>query len=634
MIKTFFLFLFFATSLFGLSVTNELVSNSEIDSLCEEADAVVLSDEKIFRVNGITDGEIFIKRRILVKNKNAEKYCRVSLRESKFVEVDDIEAVISDTLGNIIKELDDDDIEEAAFTPGYVLYAENTYKWFELTHKTYPYIIEYTYSLEIESLFFWPGWYPQKDIPILSSIYKLILEDNLKYKTYSIGLDIVPTRSTADGDSVLTWHASNVPPINEEDFSPPETSLQNAILFSPIYFSLGDSRGSFSDWNAVAKYFRSLYKDKFGLTKEMQAEVHDIIKSKTNPHEKVSTLYKYLQDKTRYVAIYLDIGGWEPHSAKSIYNNRYGDCKDLSILMISLLDAAGIKAYPALALTRDEGVVRKDFPSNQFNHCITFVPLEQDTIWLECTADFVEMEDTPYKIEGIDALVIKDDKGELLRTPLKAASKNMWRSIVKGKLDRKGTFSFTSLVDMTGNQKNSFKGFVGFNKPEIEKKVVLQQHTRNISTATINKYSFSETSHLGKPYRMEAEGSYKKFARSAGKRIILNPNIFNRKNKDHIPDEEIRKYPIYFNYPYVDIDSVVIDLPFGYVLEAAPEQFNIVEPFAKYSTSFKVKDGNFHYTRYFEYTLKSIDTKFYSDFLHFINQIVKTDKAKFIFKKI
>lgn len=341
-----------------------------------------------------------------------------------------------------------------------------------------------------------------------------------------------------------------------------------------------------------------------------------------------------MQEKTRYVAISLGIGGWQPHSAETSYRNRYGDCKDLSTLMISMLKIAGIKSYPALALTRSTGIVYEDFPSSQFNHCITFIPLEQDTVWLECTADFIDMEDTPYNIEGINALVVKKTGGELIRTPQKTALQNMWRSVVKGKLDKNGSFSFVGTVDMTGNQKNSFKSFVGFNKPEEVKKVVARQYNRYISTAEINDYSLYDTDPPEKFYRMKADGKYKKFAKSIGKRIFINPNIFNRKTKDHIPDEETREYPIYFDYPYVDKDSLEIDLPFGYMLEAAPETYNIETSFAKFSTSFKVRKGKFFYNRYFEYTQKIIAPEHYADFLDFIQKVVKSDQAKFIFKKI
>ena len=39
------------------------------------------------------------------------------------------------------------------------------------------------------------------------------------------------------------------------------------------------------------------------------------------------------------------IGGWQAHYAGDIYRNRYGDCKDKTTLLISMLQAVGIRAY-------------------------------------------------------------------------------------------------------------------------------------------------------------------------------------------------------------------------------------------------------------------------------------------------
>jgi transglutaminase-like putative cysteine protease len=632
--KILILFVFIlSVNVFGFVIPQELVSAAKLDSLKKEADAVVLLDKFVFTVDSQTDAELFHKKRVLIKNKHALKYCRFYFWGSKFKEVTDIEAKLTDTNGQLIKELDDDDIEEFAYTPGYALYEDKTKKYFELTSKSFPFIIEYSYRIEYETLFFWPGWYPQNDIPVVSSSYKLICDTDISYKTKTIGLNITPKRIKVKGDSVITWSARNIPPVKEEPWSPPESELQNAIIFAPINFELGDSQGSFSDWNSIAKWYGELAKGRYELPLETKDNIQQLISEMSDEKEIINTLYKYMQDKTRYVSISLGIGGWQPHSAESSYTNRYGDCKDLSTLMISMLDVADIKAYPALALTRDAGMVDADFPSNQFNHCIAFVPLAQDTVWLECTADFIDPEDVPYKIEAINALVVKENGGELIRTPQKSARLNKWQSVVEGSLDKRGGLTFKSIVDLTGNQKNSFRGFTNVSKPEVEKKVVLYQHNKFINIVQIYDYSFIETEAANNPYRMVAEGKFKRFAKSTANMIFFNPNIFKRETKDDIPLAKTRSFPIKLLYPYVDSDSLAIKIPRGYKLESAPEAITLNTPFAKYKTQFEVKNGFFYFKRYIEYSKNLIQPEFYDKYIDFITKVVKSDQSKFVFKK-
>ena len=62
-----------------------------------------------------------------------------------------------------------------------------------------------------------------------------------------------------------------------------------------------------------------------------------------NDTDKISALYKYMQDKVRYVSVQVGIGGWQPIEAETVDRLSCGDCKALANYMESLLDVAGIK---------------------------------------------------------------------------------------------------------------------------------------------------------------------------------------------------------------------------------------------------------------------------------------------------
>ena len=68
------------------------------------------------------------------------------------------------------------------------------------------------------------------------------------------------------------------------------------------------------------------------------------------------------------------IGGWQAHYAADIYRNRYGDCKDKTTLLISMLQAIGIRAY-YLHVDSERGVIDPDAPSLIGNHMITAIEM-------------------------------------------------------------------------------------------------------------------------------------------------------------------------------------------------------------------------------------------------------------------
>ena len=56
-------------------------------------------------------------------------------------------------------------------------------------------------------------------------------------------------------------------------------------------------------------------------------------------------LSEFMQKDIRYVEIALGIGGVQPHPARDVFSNRYGDCKDKVTLLSAMLKEVGIDSY-------------------------------------------------------------------------------------------------------------------------------------------------------------------------------------------------------------------------------------------------------------------------------------------------
>jgi transglutaminase-like putative cysteine protease len=619
------------SSIFCVDETNK---NINIDSLANEADAVILEEDINFIITDLDHAEYTISKKILIKNKNADNYCTVVARESEFIITDDIDAVIKDLNGEVIKELDDDDIKEAEASLS-SFYSGDYYKWFQLTHHTYPYIFEYRIKKEYKSLFFFPDWFPQSTVPVFKSTYKLTVNDKIEFDYFEIGEIDEPVESNSNYGKTFTWTAENLPKIDDEDFMPPENKNGLGVLFRVIDFSLGEYAGSAKNWNEFANFYNRLTKDRYELPQKAKTEISRLIKNKTNKREIVRLLYEHLQDKTRYVAIEMGIRGWQPQSAAEVYKNKYGDCKDLSTYMVAMLEHAGIKAYPALALTRNKGTVYEEFPTSQFNHCIAVVPFEQDTIWLECTSSYANMDNTPYTIEDINALVVTKSGGKLIRTPKKISSQNFSKSIINGKLNITGHLNFEALVTLGGNQENSIRPRLEINDEKDDKLFLQNLFSSNFSNLTINNYSINDPKSDTSYYSINLVGVYNKFSPVRGKRIFINPNIYNKATHDDLPDEEIdeRDFPVYYYYPYLDVDSVSIELPKQFKVESVPKNVFIENSFVKYISNYFVSENKISYSRHFEIKDNLIPVEKYEEYLEFLRRVIKTDKSKFVLTK-
>lgn len=619
----------------GLAVCAPLAAQEDsLDS--ESSSAIIVSDETGFEI--INEGKAYwrVRRIVQVLNEKAKNRGRVMIEESPFIKCKKLSGKISDKNGTIVKKTDKKDINKAQVTVGYTLYEESRYQWIELYWNSYPYTIEYEYELEIVSLFFWPDWYPQDDAPVQAASYKLIIHDpQIRFQFYPVGIEVEPVYTETNNRRQWTWKLTALKPRVREPYMPPEARRQMALYFAPDTFKLGSSRGSFRTWDDMAKWYHSLARDRYQPPPQAKEKVQELIAGAQNDREKIRRLYSFLQNYTRYVAIYLDIGGWQPNSCASVFENKYGDCKDLSTLMIAMLAEAGITAYPALMLTRDEGVVIRDFPSNQFNHVLVVAPLENDTIWLECTADYMVAGELPDDREGCEVLVVRENGGEIISTPSSRSEDNLSESRINARLTTGGALVLSGEIHARGKQAQDLRSNLLDRKPDEQKDLLRNRVLgRNVPKLTLENYTLRhlvEDYHL--PLGIRFAGTVTNFAPASPRRLFLNPNILNQVSRGSVPDAEERKFPVYYRYAYMDVDSVEIELPFGFSIESAPSPQDIEAPFGRYQTEYSLEGNRLLYRRVFRLDQKLIPPGQYQAYRSFLREVSKNDNAQFVFKK-
>ena len=602
---------------------------ADADCVGEDVDAVVVLDENEFVIRGKNKATYRKHRIVKINTEAGRKYGQVVIGENKYVKCTHTSGKILDAEGNLIRKLGKGDVRKNPYFPEYILYQDKKYQAFELEANTFPYLIEYTYEVEYKSLFFWPSWFPQADVPVLRSTYSVVGHDKIDYRTQTVGLIEPPVLEKA---SERKWQLTHIKPRASERSMPPEDRIQMGLFFAPVAFEIGKSPGSFASWDAVAKWYRMLADGRYDLPPTAVQKVRELVSEVSSDRQKVEILYRYLQDHTRYVAIELGIGAWQPYSAEWVFKNKYGDCKDLSTFMVAMLKACGISAYPTLIGTRDRGMLIREFPSNQFNHCITFVPLQRDTLWLECTADLIAAGELPSADEGCDVLVVKENAGEIVRTPQSKSGDNCQISTIKGHLTASGKLTFSGQLSGTGNIATRLRHSLRDNKGEDRKRYLGGRLGRYLPVLDLATYEIDHLlQNFDQPLEVRVSGTSRKFGARSAKRLFVNPNILNRVRPGSVPRAEKRQFSVYYSYPYTYIDTLSVDIPEGYVLETAPKPVEITTPFGFFKTTSHFSDGALHYTRVFRLDKKQIPRSDYETYVSFMKNIVKNDQIPYVF---
>lgn len=593
--------------------------------------AVIREQELRFEINSVSNSTTYYRVVITILNSNAKNYGKEVIGYDKFNVVKSFKGVAYDAAGNVIKKLKQSDIYDQSAFDGFSLYSDNRLKKADLSQGTYPYTVEFEYETEQKCLFFIPDFslYEDDEISIQKSKYSLVYPVALKprYKLFKIQ---EPKTFNLDGREVLEWSFENIKPSKFERLSPDLDKIIPNISTAPQAFEFDDYAGKMDSWENFGKWITLLNKDKNILPEPAKKKVQELTKNATTTEEKVRILYEYLQSKTRYVSIQLGIGGYQPFPASIVEQNGYGDCKALSNYMVSMLDAAGVKAnYILIRAGENSPDIDINFPSSQFNHAIVAVPDKKDTLWLECTSQTNPFGYMGSFTGGRYALMITESGGKLIKTPVYTADQNIQSRTADVFVELTGDAKAKVKTTYRGLQyENGDLNFIVNGKFDDQKEWVQD----NTEIPAFDIVSFSMANHKDKipAAVVNLDLILRRFATVSGKRIFLTPNLMNRST--YIPEKlESRKTNVVLRTAYTDLDTIRYHLPEGIYPEFLPEPAKVKSRFGEYESSFTVDQGSLLYIRRVRMNRGEYPAETYKELTDFYRNINKADNTKLVF---
>ncbi|MGH9825923.1 MAG: DUF3857 domain-containing transglutaminase family protein, partial [Blastocatellia bacterium] len=210
-----------------------------------------------------------------------------------------------------------------------------------------------------------------------------------------------------------TWQQHDVPALEFEDATPE--------WFNPIP---GVQIADFETWADVVAWELPLFQlpvSKAGasLSPELENQIRAWRDSSSRPEDQLSAALRFVQDDVRYMAIEIGPYSETPNPPSVVFKRRFGDCKDKSLLLVTVLNRLGIEAYPALVNTESEAAVGAFEPSPfVFDHCIVKAECNGKTYWLDPTRTLQRgtLADASNQDERL-ALVLKETNRDLEAIP-------------------------------------------------------------------------------------------------------------------------------------------------------------------------------------------------------------------------
>jgi transglutaminase-like putative cysteine protease len=543
-----------------------------------DKDAILLEETMEIEVRSLTDARLhYSKRTQVLTPRGVQSFDRASVFYEPGVVVKDLRGWVTPPDGKKISVKKQAIVDGAAFA-SFELYSDSRHRTILFPGVVPGATVEYSYDLEIRNLFQLPRFFDlQETIPARQKMLVVSAPASLPLDTEVRGGSPQYTREEHGGVVLQRWTVRDVAALPHESHRPPDADMTPRIQIAPREIQWADHHIDAAHWNGIARFYWELARERMDPTPEVAQTSVTQTAGLTDPNEKTRRLYEYVRDKVNYVAISLDIGGWQPHSNGDVLHHLYGDCKDKATLLIAMLRATGLGGLPVLARTRDAGLVPSDIPSLSFNHAFVAIPREQGYLFLDPTSD-APYGDLPWLDQGINVLVVRaDGTGEFTTTPLFPANRNLSRRTVEATLGSSGDLEGTLTIEAHGRERDELmpltSGRVSERQDAVEDLVAWLCPGARLLSHDVKKPEDPTA-----PLVVTARFSVPHFTTRAGALEVVSPQIVRFPSLTSLATYPSRLQPFFFHYLFALSSEVRLRLPPGRTLRKLPSPHSLQGP--------------------------------------------------------
>jgi hypothetical protein len=477
-------------------------------------------------------------------------------------------------------------------------------------------IIEYSFSLDGEnpimaSYFdytFSLGYSDPVDKIYCRILFPKTTKPTILHKNTSIQPVI---RQTAVNDYV--WEVDNPLPYK------PELSIPAWYDPYPIV-----QVSNVNNWSQVKAHFRSMMILPAYDNSELKRVTDSLANISPDPEMQISTIVDFVQKQIRYSGDESGINSHVPRAPNYVLKNRYGDCKEKSVLLNEMLRLIHIEAFPVLINTVQGKKTPEQITAiHSFNHVISSFSVAGKLYFIDPTISYQVGSFKNRILPNYETGMILDNKPETFTAiPVNLSSKTIVKEdfVISDssdtKLTVKCTYTGTDADDVRYHFKsNSLSEIQDYYKKYYSKysdNILVLDSIEFTDNSDINEFTTQESYLLKKFWAVDDSTLTGKIKKD------FTPYLLNYKL--NYGEEITRKEPLQIEYPVNFTQLISITNPSGWDIndESKKEE----NSFFSYSNTLKLT-GNTIQATYTYVPKKGIiephEYKEYKSKMNFIN---------------
>ncbi|NOT61731.1 MAG: DUF3857 and transglutaminase domain-containing protein [Acidobacteria bacterium] len=374
--------------------------------------------------------------------------------------------------------------------------------------------------------------------------------------------------------------ASNVPAFKEEARMPPEDQIKTWML---LYYSSSDKKNPMEYWKMVGKQNYDYLKGMMKVNDDVRKAAATIIGDAATDDDKLQRLLTFVRTKIRNA--YADEDKVTDEERKKLKERpspadtlkaSIGNNTDIDMLFASLATAAGFEARIISLPDRSDIFFDPNFPDDYFLRTRD-VAIKSGDKWkiIDPSSKYVPFGMLRWEQEGVQGLLADPKEPGFISVNISPAQRSLTKRTAKLKMTEDGSLTGTVRVEFNGHPAAAEKEMLDDKSAsEREEYVSLRWWKSRLAGVEVTDIQLENVTDPFKPLAYSCKVSVPGYAERTGKRLFVQPAFF-QKNIAAMFSTGQREHAIYFNYPWLEEDSINIELPEGWALDNPEAPANV-----------------------------------------------------------
>ncbi len=466
-------------------------------------------------------------------------------------------------------------------------------------------VIDLRYSITTELIWNLRTWKFQYTIPVKWSKYRVVYPEYFTYNHSSMGYHSLlynkknqkqetinfTVREETSGSGFLNtgtremvnqtitylaytsdYAAKDIPAMKGEPYLTALDNFTTQVKFELANVDFTRVGGKFKNyttsWNEIAQQLTD--DESFGKQLKTAGFAEDAVaqltKGTKDSLEKLKILYQHVQKTMKwdgYNTIYAS------RNLKKAYTDKTGNSADINLLLIAMLNKAGITAYPVVLSTRQNGMLSFSHATlSDCNYVIAQAIVDGKPILLDATEPRLQAGFIPFRClngeghqinnavsESVDLVNARSAETAIVQLEIKEGKMS---GIFQERLSGLSAFDFREKVTTAGGKQEYF------------------DKLKN-SSAAFNylSYQYTNLDSLNLAVYTEYKVTTKEEQEPDASILYIDPVLINR-HTDNPFTSPTREYPVDFGVPFSEGYNLQLTIPDGYKVDEMPESTSLV----------------------------------------------------------